>query len=74
MNDRNKEQLIGEVISLTGLVLSIWLTKKMASNPDFGRTVRMKGALIVKRVADREISFWQEISAKSATFYQKARV
>lgn len=74
MNDRNRDKLIGELISIGGLVVSLWITKKVAANPDFMRTMRMKTALLVKRVADSQVSTWEKVSAEAATLYQKARI
>lgn len=74
MNERNKEQLIGEIISLAGFVATVVITRKVLNNPDFVRTVRMRTALTVKRVADAQVNVWENIGTRAATSYQKVRM
>jgi hypothetical protein len=44
------------------------------SNPDFARTFNMRAARMVKRIAEAQVSAWQEISDKASTYYQKQRI
>lgn len=74
MNERNKEQLIGEIISLAGFLATVVITRKVLNNPDFIRTVHMKSALTVKRVADAQVNVWQSIGTRAAMSYQKVRM
>ncbi len=46
----------------------------MISNPDLLKTLQMKGALQLKRHADRRVHTWGTISAKAATQYHRARM
>lgn len=73
MDKEVKNALIQNVIYVTGMVALALITKKVMQ-PDFGRTLRMRGALAIKRTADAQVKSWERVAATAATAYQKARV
>jgi hypothetical protein len=70
----NKRDALVEVaIQVGGVVLMVVIARYLMK-PDVMRTLRMKHALMVKRVADQQVLAWQNVAAKAATTYNKARV
>lgn len=69
----NRDALVQQIIEIGGFLVIMYLAKKMA-RPDFGRTLQMRGALTVKRIACVQVDIWQRIADNAATAYNKARV
>lgn len=67
------QELINHAIGLTFTLLGLYLMKKM-SKPEFGLTLKMKSALIVKNVAQSQADAWQAIAGSAATTYNKCRL
>lgn len=67
-----KGEIIKAVIGVATTVITYYLARKMMQ-PDFARSVHMKSALTLKRVAQRNADAWQHIADNAATAYQNAR-
>lgn len=67
------DEIVEQLIIIAGAVITLYLTKKMMQ-PDFAQMVKMRAALTVKKVADRQVREWEYVASKAATAYQKARV
>ena len=61
------------IFSVVGSVAMVYLARK-TSDPDLFRTVKMAGALKVKRVAQRQVDWWQDVADRAATVYQRERL
>lgn len=72
-SDATTQELITQAIALTFTLLGLYLARKMA-RPDFGLTLRMKSALLVKNVAQSQADAWQTIAGNAATTYNKCRL
>lgn len=72
LTDR-KELYVRSLVDLASFVVMLYVAKKLMQ-PDVARTLKMRGALMVKRVADRQVDTWGKLSRSAATAYQKARV
>lgn len=73
MDKRHRDAVIQELVTVAGAVITAYLVGKLAS-PDFRVILRMKSALVVKRVADAQAAAWQKVASDAATAYQKARL
>lgn len=73
MEKRNRDAVIQELVTVAGALLTAYLIRKVAA-PDFPVVLRMKTALVVKRVADAQAAAWQKVASDAATAYQKARL
>lgn len=72
--DKNKgDAVFQQVVEIGGFLLMMYLGKK-AMSPDFGRMLRMRTLLTVKRFADGQAEAWQAIASKAASGYNKAKV
>lgn len=67
------QQLVNQIIGLSFSLLGLYLAKKMMQ-PNFGASFRMRGALLVKKVAQNQADAWQVVATNAANSYQKARL
>lgn len=68
-----RDIVIPQLVELAFAVGTLYLLKKM-HGPDAFRTLRMRGALLMKRFADNQANMWSAVSTHAATSYQKARL
>lgn len=73
MDKQTKDAIVQNVVYVAGMILLAVVTKKVMQ-PDFGRTLKMRGALVVKKTADAQVKHWEHVAASAATAYQKARI
>lgn len=73
MNSETKEIYVGTLVNIIGVVAMVWVSRKL-TQPDFGRMVKMRMALQIKRLADGQVMVWQRVASNAATSYNKARV
>lgn len=67
------DMIFGQAVEIAGFLVMMWLAKK-AMSPDFGRGLKMRSALFVKKVADSQAQSWQTVASQAANVYNKARV
>lgn len=72
-SDETTQELINHAIGLTFTLLGLYLMRKM-QNPEFGISIRMRAALLVKTVAQSQADAWQAIAGSAATSYNKCRL
>lgn len=74
--DIAKEETVRQTVilgfSLVGTVIMVYLMRK-ANDPDVFRTAKMASALRLKRIAQRQAVWWEDLAEKAATVYQKER-
>lgn len=77
VNDIAKKETARQAIiltfSLAGTIGTLWLVQAL-SEPDVWRTYKMRSALGLKRFAGWNVDFWQNISDKAATAYNKEKL
>ena len=71
--EETTRQTIILVFSVLGTAGMLYVLRKF-DRPDAGRTIKMAGALKVKRFANKQVDFWQNIADKAATTYQRERL
>jgi hypothetical protein len=59
------------VTTVTAVAL-IWIQRK-ASSPDFFLAIRMRALNLTALTADRQASFWHDVSAKATALYLESR-
>jgi hypothetical protein len=59
------------VTTITAVAL-IWIQRK-ASSPDFFVTAKMRGLNLAAQAADRQVAFWNDVSAKATKLYLESR-
>lgn len=62
--------LIREAAGLAGFLVTLYVMK-FVMRPDSIRGLRMKGALLTKRVAQAQADAWQNVANRAATTYHK---
>jgi hypothetical protein len=68
------KKLITALVMSAGPPLVALAVQRYFSRPDAFRTLGMRGSLLVKRVADVQVTAWQKVSATAATSYHRARL
>lgn len=72
MNEDISKQVSHLAIQILGIVVLAVVSVKVqraAAKPDFGRTFAMKRVWAVKRFADGQTRFWQDVAGSAATKY-----
>lgn len=70
--EETTRQAIILAFSLAGTVAIVYVMR-MIEQPDYARIVKMSSALAVKRFAGKNVDFWQSVSDKAATVYNRER-
>lgn len=72
MNEDVSKQVTHLAIQILGIVVLAIVSVKVqraAAKPDFGRTFAMKKVWTVKRFADGQVRFWQDVAGNAANKY-----
>jgi hypothetical protein len=72
VQDETKRQVIILVFSAIGTVVTISLVYYFSS-PDSFKTLKMKAALKLKRLAQKQVDTWQSIADQAATLYNREK-
>jgi hypothetical protein len=76
VTDTDGSLKIGRILVMLGVTVGMaWLSvavQRGMSGPDVGRTMKMRGALLVKDYAYGRADAWGTLGARAATFYQQA--
>lgn len=70
--DQATREVVMLVFSVVGGVIVVFIIRRV-HNPDFGRTIKMRLALTVKRIANRAADRCQEIADRAATAYNREK-
>jgi hypothetical protein len=77
VTDSNGGLRVGRLLLAVGMTAGLaWLSvaiQRGMSGPDVGRTVKMRGASLVKDYAYARADYWGALGARAATVYQQAR-
>ena len=75
MNENEKKVPAKSILVFAAACFASAIAIRLAmSNPDLARTLNMRAARMVKRIAEAQVAAWQEVSDKASTFYQKQRI
>lgn len=78
VTDENGGLRLGRLLLVVGTTCALaWASvaiQRGMSGPDVGRTLRMRGASLVKDYAYGRAEHWSSIGARAATFYNEARI
>ena len=72
VQDEAKRQAVILLFSAVGTVVTIGLVYYFTA-PDAFKTLKMKTALRVKRMAQQQVDIWQTVADKAATAYNRER-
>ncbi len=72
VKEESTRQTIILAFSLAGTIGMFYLARHM-DEPEFGRELKMKTALYVKRFANNRADFWGHVAAKAATVYNREK-
>jgi len=62
------------VVLFAAAIASSIAVRYIFTNPDAARTINMRLARVVKRIAERQVDSWQRVADGAATFYNKQRI
>lgn len=78
VSDTDGSLKVGRLVMMVAATAAMaWLSvaiQRGMSGPDVGRTIKMKGAMLVKDYAYGRADYWASMGAKAATAYQKASI
>lgn len=67
-----KRQTVILIFSALGAVITVYVMRHM-SDPDIGRTLKMKAALEAMNLADKQVKWWQRVADRAAAIYDQGR-
>ncbi len=70
--EETTRQTIILAFSVAGAVALVFVARTL-DNPDFGRSMKMGGALALKRFAAGQVDWWQSIADKAGTVYNREK-
>lgn len=72
ISDETKRQIVILAFSVIGTVVTVGLFYYL-TKPDTFKTLKMRAALTLKRVAQKQVDTWQDLADKAATMYNRER-
>lgn len=73
VKDEAARQTIILVFSLAGTIATCYVLY-MFAQPDAFKTLKMRAALALKHLAQRQTDWWQTVADNAATAYQRERL
>lgn len=72
--NRDAKSYVKELFFAVALTVITVKLQRVATSPDFFRTIKMKGALGVKNMALTQKKIWQGVEDMATTFYDIQRL